>query len=92
MTCVKVKLSRQNQKAGVTLFAMNKITQAIHQGMTERLKGATERKILTAFILSKILNSNLLYVKKLQYFSFAFPKLVIIKTSIVFFFKVVTRY
>lgn len=29
MTCVKVELSRQNQKAGVTLFAMNKITQTM---------------------------------------------------------------
>ena len=27
MTCVKVELFRQNRKAGVTLFAMNKITQ-----------------------------------------------------------------
>ncbi len=27
MACVKVELSRQNQKAGATLFAMNKITQ-----------------------------------------------------------------
>ena len=27
MTCVKVELLRQNRKAGVTLFAMNKITQ-----------------------------------------------------------------
>ena len=27
MTCVKVELSRQNRKAGVTPFAMNKITQ-----------------------------------------------------------------
>lgn len=29
MTCVKVELIRQNQKAGVTLFAMNKITQTM---------------------------------------------------------------
>ena len=29
MTCVKVKLLRQNRKAGVTLFAMNKITQTM---------------------------------------------------------------
>ena len=29
MTCVKVELTRQNQKAGVTLFAMNKITQTM---------------------------------------------------------------
>ena len=29
MACVKVELSRQNRKAGVTLFAMNKITQDI---------------------------------------------------------------
>ena len=29
MTCVKVELSRPNQKASVTLFAMNKITQTI---------------------------------------------------------------
>ena len=27
MACVKVELSRQNRKAGATLFAMNKITQ-----------------------------------------------------------------
>ena len=27
MTCIKVKLPRQNRKAGATLFAMNKITQ-----------------------------------------------------------------
>ena len=27
MTCIKVELSRQNRKAGVTLFAMDKITQ-----------------------------------------------------------------
>lgn len=27
MTCAKVELTRQNRKAGVTLFAMNKITQ-----------------------------------------------------------------
>ena len=27
MTCVKVELTRQNRKAGVALFAMNKITQ-----------------------------------------------------------------
>ena len=27
MTCDTVKLSRQNRKAGVTLFSMNKITQ-----------------------------------------------------------------
>ena len=30
MTCVKVELRRQNRKAGVTLFAMNKITQDMH--------------------------------------------------------------
>ena len=29
MTCVKVELLRQNRKAGVTLFAMNKITQTV---------------------------------------------------------------
>ena len=29
MTCGKVKLPRQNRKAGVTLFAMNKITQTM---------------------------------------------------------------
>ena len=27
MACIKVELSRQNRKAGATLFAMNKITQ-----------------------------------------------------------------
>ena len=29
MACVKVELSRQNRKAGATLFAMNKITQTV---------------------------------------------------------------
>ena len=29
MTCVKVELLKKNRKAGVTLFAMNKITQTM---------------------------------------------------------------
>ena len=67
MACVKVELSRQNRKAGATLFAMNEITQDIRYNQAV-IEYSLKHGITSAAIRYKTSRQNIYRWRKLFFF------------------------